>query len=131
MPDLIAQGAEWLTGQRRDHMSREVVYAIGASTTVVLASIARTEFEVTDGGGAIQRHESRDFIIAAADMPAEPARGHRIVETIGSRECVYEVMAPVQSEPAWRWADAARTSYRIHTKLVAQGPAPAPPEEPI
>jgi len=29
-------------------------------------------------------------------------------------------MAPVRSAPAWRWADAQRTAWRIHTRLVSK-----------
>lgn len=118
MPDLIAQGAAWLTEQRKSHFSRDVDYVVDGVTTTVAASIGRTEFEVQGDGGAITTHESRDFIVAAADMPGEPERGARIHEAHGTEVLVYEVMAPVQSAPPWRWADAARTAYRIHTKLV-------------
>lgn len=123
MPDLIAQGAEWLAGQRRDHLSREVEYQSGEASTTVLATIGKTEFEIAGESGVVQQFESRDFIISASDLPTEPARGHRIRETSGARTFTYEVMAPVQSVPAWRWADAARTAYRIHTKLVSTEPA--------
>lgn len=118
MPDVIAQGAEWLTDQRKSHLSRDVAYVVDGVSTTVAASIGRTEFEVQGDGGAISAFESRDFIVAAADMPGEPERGARIHETQGATVFIFEVMAPVQSSPPWRWADAARTSYRIHTKLV-------------
>ena len=123
MPDLIANGAAWLADQRKAHLSKEIGYVSGATTTTLLATIGRTEFEVVGDGGVMERTESRDFIIATADMPGAPARGDQIRETVGATVHLFEVMAPVQSAPAWRWADASRTAYRIHTRLVGTEPA--------
>ena len=125
MPDVIANGAAWLAGQRKAHLSKEIAYVAGATTATVLATIGRTEFEVVGEGGVMERTESRDFIVATADMPGaqSPARGDQIRETVGATVHLFEVMAPVQSAPAWRWADASRTAYRIHTRLVGTEPA--------
>ena len=125
MPDLIANGAAWLADQRKAHLSKEIAYVAGATTTTVLATIGRTEFEVVGEGGVMERTESRDFIIATAGMPGAqaPSRGDQIRETVGATVYLFEVMAPVQSAPAWRWADASRTAYRIHTRLVGTEPA--------
>ena len=118
MPDLIANGAAWLADQRKAHLSKEIAYVNGATTTTLLATIGRTEFEVVGEGGVMERIESRDFLVATADLLNAPARGDQIRETLGSTVFVFEVMAPVQSAPPWRWADAQRTAYRIHTRLV-------------
>ena len=125
MPDLIATGAAWLADQRKAHLSKEIGYVSGATTTTLLATIGRTEFEVVGEGGVMERTESRDFIVATADMPGaqSQARGDQIRETVGATVHLFEVMAPVQSAPAWRWADASRTAYRIHTRLVGTEPA--------
>jgi hypothetical protein len=120
MPDLIANGAAWLAEQRKAHLSKEIAYVVGAVSTPMLATIGRTEFEVVGEGGVMERVESRDFIVATADLPATPERGHRIHETVGEQVHVFEVMAPVRSAPAWRWADAQRTAWRIHTRLVSK-----------
>ena len=122
MSDLIANGAAWLADQRKAHLSKEIAYVTGATTVTVLASIGKTEFEVVGegsvGGGVMERFESRDFLVATADLLNAPARGDQIRETLGSTVFVFEVMAPVQSAPPWRWADVQRTAYRIHTRLV-------------
>ena len=124
MSDLIANGAAWLADQRKAHLSKEIAYVTGATTVTVLASIGKTEFEVVGegsvGGGVMERFESRDFLVATADLLNAPARGDQIRETLGSTVFVFEVMAPVQSAPPWRWADAQRTAYRIHTRLVSK-----------
>ncbi len=118
MPDLIATGARWLADQRRRFMTREVEYLVGAVPTTVLAAIGRTEFEVVGDGGILERLESRDFIVAREDLPVPPERGHRIRETHDGVVHLFEVMAPVANRPAFRWADAERTAYRIHTRLI-------------
>ena len=123
MPDLIANGAAWLAEQRKAHLSKEIAYVTGATSITVLATIGKTEFEVVGDGGVMERTESRDFIVATADLTQAPARGDQIRETVGPTVHLFEVMAPVQSAPAWRWADAQRTAYRIHTRLVGTEPA--------
>lgn len=123
MPDLIANGAAWLADQRKAHLSKEIAYVTGATSTNLLATVGKTEFEVVGEGGVMERTESRDFIVATADLSSPPARGDQIRETVGATVHLFEVMAPVQSAPAWRWADASRTAYRIHTRLVGTEPA--------
>ena len=122
MPDLIANGAAWLAEQRKVHLSKEIAYVTGATTVTVLATIGRTEFEVVGEGGVMERIESRDFLVATADLMQAPSRGDQIRETVGATVHLFEVMAPVQSSPPWRWADASRTAYRIHTRLVGTEP---------
>ncbi len=123
MADLIANGAAWLAAQRAAHLSRDIGYVTGATTLTVKASVGRTEFEVVSEGGVMERTESRDFLVATADLPAAPARGDQVRETVGTSVHLFEVMAPVQSMPTWRWADAQRTAYRIHTRFVGTEPA--------
>ena len=122
MTDILERGSNWLEDQRVAHASRPVEYQRGQSSVEVPASIGRTVFEIDDGVGILERTESRDFLIPAAELvldgaPALPERGDRIRETIGTVTFVYEVMAPGK-EPPWRYSDAYRRTLRIHTKLV-------------
>jgi len=122
MPDLLRTGSDWLEAQRTEHMTSSVVYARGASTVEVPATIGRTEFEVDDGFGVLVRTESRDYLILAEHLvldgqPALPQRGDRIRETDGSQTVVYEVMTPGK-EPPWRYSDPYRKTLRVHTKQV-------------
>jgi len=130
MADLLEQAAGWLDGMRAQHLSRRVVYSRGDDSVEVAATIGRTVFEIDDGSGAVVQWESRDFLIAAADLamggsPVEPQPGDRIWETAGGpstssgqeKVLVYEVMAPGK-EPCWRWSDPYRTTLRVHTKQV-------------
>lgn len=122
MADILERGSNWLEDQRVAHASRPVTYQRGASSVDVPASIGRTEFEIDNGVGILERSESRDFLVPAADLvldgaQALPERGDRIRETIGTVTFLYEVMAPGK-EPPWRYSDAYRRTLRIHTKLV-------------
>jgi hypothetical protein len=57
-------------------------------------------------------------LIQTADLSlGEPQRSDQIRETQGAKTFVYEVMAPGK-EPAYRFSDPYRKTYRIHTKLV-------------
>jgi len=123
MADLLEWGSAWLDGQRKAHLSRPVVYERGAESVQVQATIGRTVFEAADAYGVVERTESRDFLILAADLvlgsqEVLPERGDRIREAQGQKTYVYEVLAPGK-EPPWRWSDDYRQTLRIHTKHVA------------
>jgi hypothetical protein len=122
MPNLFEQGAAWLAGKLQAHGSVEVVYQRGAAQVALRATIGKTEFEIDDGSGVIQRFQSRDYLIQTADLelggePTLPVAGDRIRETVGERVFVYEVLAP-GNEPHYRYSDPFRKLLRIHTKHV-------------
>ena len=80
-------------------MARTVEYCRGAESVSVQATIGRTVFEVDDASGLLEKWESRDFLIAAAELVLAgaqvlPQRGDRIRETGGGKVYVYEAMAP-------------------------------------
>ena len=123
MVNMLEHGAAWLADQLKTHASTEVVYQRGADQVTVNATIGKTEFEIDDGSGLIQRVQSRDYLIQAVDLqlggsPALPVAGDRIRETVGDKTHVYEVMAPGK-EPHYRYSDPFRKVLRIHSKLVA------------
>ena len=99
-----------------------VAYARGPQSVDLSATVGKTVFEVDDGYGVLVRHESRDFLVLAADLviggePILPQRGDRVREVQGSTTFGYEVTAPGK-EPAWRYSDPYRTTLRIHTKQI-------------
>ena len=121
--DLLDQASAWLDGKRKAHLSRPVTYQRGVESVAVQATVGRTVFELADAYGVVERTESRDFLVLAADLvlggaAVLPERGDRIRETDGAKVYVYEVMAPGK-EPHWRWSDDYRRTLRIHTKHVA------------
>lgn len=120
--DLLQQASDWLEEKRTQHASRVVAYTRGAQSVDLPTTIGKTTFEVDDGYGVLVRHESRDFLVLAADLvlAAEqvlPQRGDRIRETQGQQVFVYEVTAPGK-EPCWRYSDSFRKTLRIHTKQI-------------
>ena len=125
MTNLLEKSSNWLEQQRTRHAASTVKYVRGGQSAEVSASIGKTTFEVDDGYGVLVRHESRDFLLLAADLaldrqPVLPERGDRILETQGNQVFVYEVTAPGK-EPCWRYSDAFRKTLRIHTKQIASG----------
>ena len=128
MSDLLNSGSEWLGVTMRAHAAASVTYTRGSGSYAleaegVAATIGRTVFEVTDDYGLLTRVESRDYLIDAAELEAfgEPQRGDQIRETLGGAVQVFEVMAP-SGEDHFRYSDAYRRTYRIHTKRVGAEP---------
>jgi len=120
VPDLLASGAAWLSEQRHRHLTRSITYRRGSRAIEMRATVGRTDWEVDDGHGYLERFESRDFVVRSSDLVLEgrkslPSPGDRISE-VGST-AVYEVMAPPRA-PAWRNADPDGISIRIHSKRV-------------
>ena len=122
MTDLLRKSSDWLEDQRTKHAASAVQYVRGSQSVELPATIGKTTFEVDDGYGVLVRHESRDFLLLAADLilgdlPMIPERSDRIRETQGGTTFVYEVSAPGK-EPCWRWSDAYRKTLRVHTKQI-------------
>lgn len=120
MADLLQQANNWLEDQRQKHRTISVRYLRQGASVSLPATVGRTIFRTDDGYGRIQRVESRDYLIAAADLVLDgtvvtPERGDEIVESADGQDLIYEVMAPA-GEPEWRWSDPYRSCLRIHTK---------------
>ena len=117
MVDLLARGLHWLQNQRHRHLTQVLRYRRGTEERRVRATIGRTVFRLDLGHGITERIEARDYIITARKLRAfgDPKPGDQIIETKRGKRYTAEVMAP-GGEPAWRWADADRRAYRIHTK---------------
>jgi len=100
-----------------------VTYRRGEASAEVTATVGQTVFEVEDEYGVVMQSQTRDYLIAAADLVLagqriEPQEGDRIEERRDGKTRIYEVMAP-GGEPAWRPSDPAGQILRIHTKEVA------------
>lgn len=119
MPNVIADAARWMAGQQKLHLTTTIAWSRGSQSAQVSARIGRTTWDVESADGRVERMESRDFIIDPADLPASPQEGDDISETYGTTVAKYVVMAP-SGTPAVHWADAHRTSLRMHTKLVGK-----------
>ncbi len=109
---MLEQASEWLDSQRREHLSVPIVFVRKDGEVFSLeATLGRTLFRAENEYGVTIRTESRDFLIAASDLPNDPERGEKILYN-GRR---YEVLAP-NGEPVWRWSGASQKTRRIHTK---------------
>jgi hypothetical protein len=122
LADLLEGASAWLDAQRLKFMSRTVTYARGKDSVDVRATIGKSVFEVESGYAVLERVESRDYLVPAADLVLVgavtlPLKGDRIKETDGGKVFVYEVMAP-GSEPQFQFSDPYRKTLRIHTKFI-------------
>jgi hypothetical protein len=122
MTDLLRKGSDWLERMQAKHASQEVVYCRASSSTAVPAILGKSEFDVDDGAGSLVRYESRDFLILKEDLKLdeiriEPLPGDRIVS-----ECQQFEVMQIPGQPCWRWSDAYRRRFRIHTKFVGDLP---------
>ncbi|MEL6499736.1 MAG: hypothetical protein AAFZ67_11580 [Planctomycetota bacterium] len=127
MADLLTRGSELIDRTRRACLSRTAIYRRDDDGVDVTATVGSTAFERADEYGVVHRIESRDFLIAAADLvlggtTVLPKPGDRITEAGSTSLHEYEVMAP-GGEPAWRYSDPQRLTLRIHTKFVRTGAA--------
>lgn len=123
MADILETASNWLETQRIKYRTRTVTYVRGGDQVELAATIGRTQFEVDDGYGVIERIESRDYLVTAvevvlAGIPTLPERGDQIRETQDGTVFIYEVLAPGK-EPHWRYSDPYRHTLRIHTKQIA------------
>ena len=128
MADMLQDGVAWLDEMRAAHLSRTVLYARGGASVELAATLGRTEFDVSTAEGLTERFESRDFLVAAAELVLDgqatrPQAGDRVTLGILGQEgvsYVYEVMAPGGRE-CWRWSDPFQRTIRVYTKLVEEG----------
>ena len=113
--DMLASGAEWLAGQLHASASTAVVFVRGNTAVEANATIGSSAFEAAGQNGVVERWESRDFIVRAADLPfGEMQRGDKVVETINGIATTYDVTSP-RGVPLWHYGDAFRQTVRIHT----------------
>lgn len=125
MTTLRDRGQAALVRRMQGSAGVAVTYTrVSGETLTLTAWVGRTVFRRTEStpGPAVVFGE-RDYLFAAADLvvggaAATPARGDRIVETVGGVALTFEVVPP-DGEPAWRYGDATRTTFRVHTKRVA------------
>lgn len=118
MSDLLGKAGDWVSAQRTKFLTRVVTYQRGLEQVQVPATNGATTFNIDDGYGGVQRWESRDYLVLAADLvlagsPTAPQAHDKIIDG----EQAYEVLAP-GNEDVYRSSDPAGTTLRIHTKRV-------------
>lgn len=128
MADILDTASAWLDAQNKAHRAKTVIYSRPRTslTLSLAATIGRTIFEVVVGEGPPIRSESRDYLVAAADLidrdvAVEPESGDTITETFSDGESVLYEVATFGAEPCWRWSDPYHRTRRIHTKRISGG----------
>lgn len=125
MPNLIQRAQASLVRILQESAGVSVTYTLVSGEQATLTAwVGRTAFSRTasEPGPATIIGE-RDYLIAVADLvvggqAVQPAKGHRITETIAGADVTFEVVPPEADEPAWRYSDQTRTVYRLHCKRV-------------
>jgi hypothetical protein len=115
MADLLQSGLAWLHRQRKASMTTAAVYTRAGESTGSALAVAASQIrvEMLDGQGFPVQAAVMDFICDVADLAAEPANGDGI--TYDGRSYV---VTPLGDEPCFRFTDASRLAYRIHTRDV-------------
>ena len=122
MNDLLREGLSWLETQRREHMSRPILYRRGDSAVEVAATVGATRYETNGSYGVIVEGEVRDYLIAWEELVfggAEtlPEEGDRIEEDIGGTTHVFEVQ-DFGTDGCYRFTGPGRQALRVHTRYI-------------
>jgi len=120
--DMLATAESELDSVMATYNSRTVSYTRSGVSVALVATVGKTIFRQDDAEGFQTRYETRDYIVAVADLSLSgalvtPQAGDQIVEVDGNITLTYEVLQP-GDEPCYRYEGTARLSYRIHCKLV-------------
>lgn len=121
---LLSRGQSWLNRTLAVAAGVSLTYTRGAQSVTLTGWVGRTAFAQLpgSGSGAAVIWGDRDYLIPVSDLvlggsAVTPQRGDRISETIDGVSLTFEVLAP-GTEPAWRYSDAGRQTYRVHCKKV-------------
>lgn len=121
MGDLLQSGAEWLAGQLKQHVARDVVYRRGTASCTLKATVGKTLLKLPDSyGGVRMQWTDRDYLIDPIDLVIDgvtvvPEPGDTIEETINGTLKTFEVLPPGEGEASYKQSAYYR-SMRIHTK---------------
>ena len=122
MADLLESALTVLDTVQKAYVAQEVTYYRGASSVVVTATPATSEFEIVDVDGISHKIEMQDWLILKADLiidsaVVEPLAGDQVRYVIGSDTFVFEVQE-IEGEPAFKYTSPYKVRYRIHTKQI-------------
>ncbi len=122
--NMLETGAAWLALQLKTHAGKAIEYRRGEQKAALVATLGKSAFMVERTGGLFERIESRDYLIAPADLdfglgPVLPAKGDVVAELIGAGVYLYEVFSP-GNEPPYKFCDPGRNFLRVHTKFLEQ-----------
>jgi len=116
MTDLLKEGSAWLEQKRAAYCSSLVTYSREGEEFELNATFGKTDFDIEDIDGLTVASHVWDFLILAEDLGFEPQPGDVIVAN-GRR---HEVLPFSDDDYGWRWSDAFRQTYRIHTRDIGE-----------
>lgn len=122
MSNLLTAGVAALLTSLKASGGVTVTYTQGATSGTLTAVATQDRLRISDGaGGSFLLHTDASFLVGVADLEAvgvdEPAEGDRVTHNGDT----YEVMPLPGGEPPWRYTDATRVIWRIHTRRVTRG----------
>ena len=122
MRNVLQDGAEWLSRQRKAHANTLITYWRGTAAIQVWAQKVNVNMEMDLGDGVIVESQRMDWVIAVEDLAfdgavSEPEAGDRIVDLVDSEEHTYEVM-PLGTDSHFRAVSPFATGWRIHSKRI-------------
>lgn len=126
MIDLLQTGAAFLADLSSESAAVSVtITRADDEITGVAATIGRSQdLRFDDNTGIVIGHETRDYLIAAADYdfgdgPVEPQTGDIITDSSSGKAIEY-VVRPTSGEDGARWSDRYGVRWRIHTKRLSE-----------
>ena len=119
---MLESAVGWLGDMRSQHLSRAVIYARGAESVELSATLGDTRYELTDDAGATVQAKATDFIVAADELVlsgavTKPQIGDRIRLSAGAKVLVFEVL-DLAGAGHYRPADPFGKALRIHAKQI-------------
>lgn len=103
-------------------VGNSVVYSNGSISLRIKATLDETSRDVIDANGHAITYTSTDFLIRAKRLKENgvqfvPVKDHQITIVRGTVTETYTVL-PIPGGAVYRWEDAHRLTYRVHTKLT-------------
>lgn len=115
--NLFEKARNWLPGMVQAAAGETVTYARGAEAITLTAVLGQTTVAGGVEGASRIVVSDRDYLIKVADLTfGVPAVGDRITATVNGEAVAFTVQDLESGEPAWRYSDPARTTWRIHVK---------------
>lgn len=116
---FLDDGVAYLNDVLDDQTASDVTYQRGGQSATVSATPGVSVFELDSEFGVL-RIESRDYLVTASGLAAfgEPRRGDRIIESQSGQDVIHEVLEQ-SGVPPFKYSDAGRLRYRIHTKRIS------------
>ena len=120
--NLVANAVRSAIAAATAAVSVSVTVRRGDLSAALTCGLGQSRFDLTQGDQVVTEVSAIDLLFAVEDYdfgsgPVQPAEGDQYEVDDGTTVLTLEAM-PYPPEPAWRYMDAYRSHYRIHTKQV-------------